>query len=265
MQQEAPLTKEKLDAILDEIAEFRVDLAEDPTLPELGTKYLQSSLAKCRAFLNRTHYYLQLTKRYEKDLKSNLKLLELNVDLKFNGLLADDATVRQQPSIDDRKALAISMMNSEYEEIAKLRASLMDAEETVKLVKAKYDDLNRTNSDIKLQRHLVKDDKMDQMTGGEGYEKPQARQDRVVTGGLAPPVKAEPIDPKDLLDPNRRPEDMPEPVDMAHAQQIADFFSGRSTGNGIQVHQGPESPKSTEEESVDEAPLQAISYDDLLS
>jgi hypothetical protein len=258
---EAPLTRQKLEEILDEIASYKVDLEEDPTLPHLGTRYLQSSLAKCRHFLNRTQYYLQLARRHEKNLRIQLKQCELNADLQLQQLLANEPSVRQQPSIEDRKAVAISFNHELYVEIGKVRADLLDTEETVKLIKAKYDDLNRTNSDIKLQRHLVRDDKIEQMNGGDGYVKPQANKDRTVEGGLTPAIKTQPMEPEDLWDENRRPDDMPVPVDRVHAQQIADFF-----GKTIRV-ESPSTPTQVSKpiKEEEERPLvEVISYDDLL-
>src|SRR5271157_5300473 len=94
--------KESLDQILIEIAEYQVELKEDPTLPELGTKYLQRILAQCRNYLNRTQYYYQMVKRIERELKVNLKMTELDLEFKIKEKLADDVLVRKEPSIEDR-------------------------------------------------------------------------------------------------------------------------------------------------------------------
>ncbi len=42
------LSGEKLETILGEITEYEVKLEEDPTLPNLGYRYLQKSIAQCR-------------------------------------------------------------------------------------------------------------------------------------------------------------------------------------------------------------------------
>lgn len=257
MLHEPALTREKIEEILDEIAGFRIDLEEDPTLPHLGVRYLQSSIAKCRQYVNRVHFYLQMVKRYEKGLRVKSKELELNIDLKTKSLLADDPVVRQAPAAQDRLAIATSMLKEDYEELSKIKTNLMDAEESVKLIKSKYDDLNRTNGDIKLQRNLVKDDKYDQMNGGEGYVKPQANKDRTIPGGMAAPVLAQNIEPKDLWDESRRPEDMPKPVDRIHAQQILEFFSSPAKINSV---------PSTETKPSDtlESTINVMSVDDLI-
>lgn len=235
-----PYTEAQLRQILEEVAKYQVELAEDPTLPELGTRYLQKCIAQCRSFLNRVQYYLQRVGRYEKELRLKVKLAEMDIELKINEKLADDPVVRQQPSINDRRALAIAQLKQEHEELAKLKIDLMDHQETLKLLKMKYGDLRSANADIKSQRQLVKDDIAGWAEGGEGYTRPQAKQDGTMDDGMPPPVTSK-IDPKDILDPEKRPDDLPEPRDAIHAQQIAEFL-----------------------DTEPEKPISRVSYDDLL-
>jgi hypothetical protein len=93
----------------------------------------------------------------------------------------------------------------------------------------KHQDLVRTNADVKSQRQLVKDDMESRLAGKQGYDRPQVRQDGSIVGILPPPVNVGKIDPRDLLDPEKRPDYMPEPVDEIHAQQIAEFFESKPT------------------------------------
>lgn len=252
------LDPEKLDSILTEISEFEVKLEEDPTLPELGARYLQSRIAQCRQFLNRTQYYLQITRRYEKNLKKAEKAFELDLELKMSGLLADDPLVRQQSAAQDRRALATSMLKVEHENLARFKVELQDLDGTIRIIKAKYDDLRHTNQDIKLQRQLVKDDRTGWESGDGGYVKPQSREDRTIPGGLPPPVRAEEINPEDLLDPEKRPEDLPEPRNPSHARQIVNFYANRPAPG---TTTGPTPTKPQE----DVAPVTTgMSYDDLL-
>jgi hypothetical protein len=246
---ESQINKDLLEKILDEIAGYDIQLETDPTKPSLGNAYLQKVLAQCRNYLNRVTYYLQQTKRHEKELRGKVKMLEMDLDFKMQEKLADDVVVRKQPSLEDRKAVASVMLKTEYDQLVAARAELLDAEETAKLIRARLDHLNRTNADIKLQRQMVRDDRSDQMNGGEGYGAPHLNRDGSVPGGLPPPI-APPVDPKDILDPKSRPEDMPEPVDGTHAQQLADFYSRESA---------PSQAKP------DESSAQKVSYEDLLS
>lgn len=213
-----------LEKILEEIAGYQIDLEPDPTLPNLGARYLNDVLAKCRNFTNRTVHYLQLMKRQERDLRMEMKLAESDLDFKLKEKLADDPMVRAQPSIEDRVALATVSLKDEHHVLARARADLMETEETVKLVKTRLDNLRQTSFDIKLQRQIVKDDRDGWGSGEGGYEAPSRNKDKTVADGMQAPVRPS-INPEDLLDPAKRPADMPTPVDSVHAAQIASFFN----------------------------------------
>ena len=214
-----------MDQMLEEVAAYAVQLEEDPTKPDLGTKYLQRVLAQCRNFLNRVQHYLQLSMRAERSLLTEIKQVELDLEFKIKNMLADDPIVRQQRALEDRKALAESLLKDESENLKNLRIRLIDVQETVKLLRFKYGDLARTSADIKMQRRLVCDDKFIQYGGGDGYGKPVINQDKSVPNGMPAPVPVEPLGPKDILDPNKRPDELPEPIDGAHAVQIAEFLA----------------------------------------
>jgi len=247
-------TGEQLSSILVEIAAFEVELAEDPTIPDLGVKYLNGRISLCRKYLNRVIYYVQTIGKQVKELTVQTRQMELDLELKLAQKLADDPEVRKQPSIEDRKALALMLLKPEHDNLGNLRLELLDATETLKIVKLKHQDLIRTNADIKSQRQLVKDDMEARLAGQPGYDKPQARQDGSVPDGMPPPVSPGAIDPKDLLDPEKRPDDMPEPVDEMHAQQIAEFFKNRPSA-------APAEPKADDSDVSNAAPSKP-SYDD---
>jgi len=233
------VSQEQLDSMLEEVSGYLVELEPDPTLAHLGSKYLQERLSKARNYTNRVMFYLQKCMRYEKSLRVQIKQKELDLEFKLKEKLADDVLVRKQPSISDRQALATTMLKDEYAILAEHRVVLIDVEETVKMLKMKYSDLQRTMGDIKTQRGMVKDDKMAQMHGDEGYDKPVINRDRSVPRGMPAPVPAEPINPEDLLDAKKRPDDLPEPRDREHAQLIGEF---------LQRH--PEKTKQNSESTV---------------
>ena len=245
--------KERLSAILEEIAPYEVQLEDDPTRPELGVRYLQKMVADCRKYQNRVSYYYQEVSREERKLRLELKAAELDLEFKTKEKLADDPTVRKQPSISDREALAATMLRDEHETVAGLRVDLLDIQESIKLIKFKHGELQRTSQDIKMQRGLVKDDAAMRLAGQEGYTSPVINQDRTVAGGLPAPIMKDDLNPTDLLNPEKRPEYTPAPVDSKHAQMIADFF------NGSQVT--APSPKNV---GIEET-IRAVSYEDLLS
>ena len=244
-------SREKLQQILDEVSGYSVELETDPTLPHLGTIYLQRVISECRNYMNRVMHYMQLIKVQEKNTKIRLRAAELDIERKVAEKLSDDVLVRKQPSIEDRKALATTMLAAEYENMAVLRSDLMDIEETSKLLKIKYDHLRGTSQDIKIQRSLVKDDAIIRMGGGEGYTKPQLNQDKSVPGGMRAPVAQDDLNPVDLLDPSKRPEDIPEPKDAIHAQMISDFFAS--------------APAKVVVVKAEAEEIRSINYDDLLS
>ena len=257
-------SKEQIDTILSEIVQFEVDLSEDPTLPNLGIRYLQKVVAQCRNYTNRVAYYLQSMARMERELLRELKILEMDLDFKTQEKLADDPIVRKQPSIDDRKALTYSMLKIENQRVAELRAELLDLQESIKIVKFRHAELQRTAHDIKTQRNLVKDDMQDQLSGGPGYTKPQAEQDGSVAGGLPPPVNVKPLEPADMFDPEKRPDDMPEPVDEAHAKQIVAFLQAHPIKpSKTMIDQSSDNSNSKTES--EQPQIVSISYDDLLS
>lgn len=216
------LTPDQVGLVLEEIAGYEVELEEDPTQPELGNKYLQRILSKCRKYLNRVQYYLEIIRVQERDLKLNVKESELDLDFKEKELLADDAEVRRMPSIKDRMSLVAIKLKDENEALNKKRIELLDIEETVKIIKHKYDHLRGTNGDIKVQRQMVRDSVPSD--GDAGYAPPDTNRDGTVKGGLPPPVTSA-INPTDLLDPEKRPDDLPVPKDAIHAKQIASFLN----------------------------------------
>ena len=240
----------KLQQVLDEVSQYSVELENDPTLPHLGTTYLQKVISDCRNYMNRVMHYMQLIRIQEKNTKIRLKATELDIERKMAEKLSDDALVRKQPSIEDRKALASTMLSEEYVAMAILKSELLDIEETSKLLKIKYDHLRGTSQDIKIQKSLVKDDAMIRLGGGEGYTKPQINQDKSVPNGMVSPIVPENINPEDILDPEKRPEDLPVPKDAVHAQMIADFLTSTASTHKI--------VKKEEE-------IKSLSYDDLLA
>jgi len=256
---------QSLERILDEVAGFQIDLATDPTLPNLGSRYLSEALAQCRNYTNRTIHYIQLLKRQELDLKMEVRMAEADLDFKLKEKLADDPQVRKQPSIEDRMALATVYLADEHRALVKARSDLLETEETVKLVKARLDNLKQTSYDIKLQRQIVKDDRDGWATAEGGYMAPSRNKDKTVAGGMQPPVRPA-LDPSDLLDPTRRPVDMPEPVDAVHAAQIASFFnSSLEEPSPVRDEEEQPPPKAVPgpEPKAEEAPRK-FSYADLL-
>lgn len=258
---------QKLDQILEEVSEYSVDIEPDPTLPELGFRYLQRVLSQCRNYTNRVTFYLQACMRLEKALKSEIRCVELDLEMKTRSLLADDPQVRQQSSIEDRKALAGTMLKAEHTLLDELRVRLVDVEETVKILKLKHSELLRTSNDIKLQRAIVRDDKLAQLSGEVGYSKPQVNQDRSVPAGMPAPVTSDQLNPTDLLEPGAEPAQFPTPIDNVHARQIAEFLAGPDCRNGhvgVNLVLEPQTRADNAPAEPDEPMVRTVSYADLL-
>ena len=256
------LPEDKLEEILEEIAGYEVELEVDPTKPQLGYAYLQRVLAQCRSYLNRVTHYLQITRRYEKNLRRKIQDFELDLDLKLAEKLADDELVRRQPAAQERRALAVSMLKEEHRNLALLKAEFLNLEETVKIIKAKQDSLKRTNGDIRLQRQMVKDDRDVWEGGDEGYTKPQRREDGSVPDGLPPPVSDKKIEAEEVLSGGRPAEPIPEPRDASASSEISAFYGTKvdgSDGGGP-----PPGPTDEPEEAAVEA-AGVVTYEDLLS
>ena len=246
--------REKIQQMLDEVAPFEIELEADPTQPHLGTKYLQETLSRCRSYLNRVQYYMGITRMYERTLRVHVHELELNIDFKMKEYLADDAIVRQQPSIEDRRALAAMNLKAEHAELNALKADLLDVEESVKLLKHKYDHLRATSNDIKMQRHLVKDDMDSRLRDEEGYDTPQTNKDKTVPKGLKAPVTADDLNPVDLLTEDAVPEKITSIPATASVDSLSSFFEN---------HSANWKKKSAETDDADNRVIRT--YDDLLS
>lgn len=266
------MESDRIEKILDEIAAYEIPLEEDPTLPHLGTAYLQRVLSQCRIYLNRVTFYYQELARDEKNLRVKLKVQEMDLDFKTKEKLADDTEVRKQPSISDREALAAVLLKQEHDAVSALKSELLNTEESLKIVKFKHSELLRTSADIRMQRALVKDDKDARLSGSDGYSSPQTSQDGTMADGLAPPITRQKIDPTDLLNPESRPDDLPEPVDAAHAKMIANFYGvfeqpsvKSAVIQPIESHKSEPATPSKPTDDPEASQVKSLSYDDLLS
>jgi len=243
-------TQEKLDQIL----------AEDPTLPELGTQYLRGLISKCRNFSNRVNYYIGQVAIHQRELKRELQIKELDLEFKLKELLADDRLVRAQANIKDREAVAATLVKTEYLAVANLRVQIQDSQEVSSILRATHRELSGTNRDIKMMRQMIKDDHEYGGPNGGGYSPPQRNQDKSVPDGMPNAIRPRVVDPVDLLDDEKRPDDMPKPVDAGHAAQIASFLNSAPQDEHTPDHRTVELG-----EPDDEKPLaSSMSYDDLL-
>lgn len=244
------LERNELDKIVEEIAGYSVELVEDPTLPQYGSAYIQKNLAICRNYSNRILFYLQKVSTSIRTQKRELTQRELDLDFKVSEKLAGDGIVRRQSSIADRKAYAIAQHKTEYETISDLKVKILDTEEILKVIKLKLTDLKQTSSDLRFQRQVIKDDKSAWMSGEGGYTKPGSRQDRTVPDGMVKPAVNVTKEPTDILNPNVKAADMPEPLDETHAKLIAEFLDEHPTDSTSDTDSIPDVPVTQEKPNV---------------
>ena len=122
-----------------------------------------------------------------------------------------------------------------------------------------------TAGDLKMQLTMVRDHIHMIMDGGEGFNKPQVGRDRSIPEGMPAPVQAR-IDPKDLLDPNKRPDDIPVPKDSAHAELIVEFLDRHSKPAApAPPTPAPETPPGPVLTKAVDSEVKSVSYDDLLA
>lgn len=253
------ISSKKLEDMLEEVINFEVELAIDPTSVNGSTsKYLQGRLSTCRSYINRTLHYLQLCKRYEKNVKKVLKLCELDLEFKQADLLSEDPHVKSGPSIKDRMALVHTKLKNEIEAKNSIAAEIQNLEDIIKLLKTKYDDLKQSNADIKLQRQIIKDE-IDAYMGGEesGYNKPQTDGRGFVENNMKPPVKIVDINPSDLLGDNNKAETIPQKEEPGY-KSISDFFDRKN-----EEEVTPSNHKLSEESPINTEEIK-ISYSTLL-
>lgn len=226
------IAPEKLEEILNQVSAFSVDLVEDPTLPEFGIRYITKVSAVCRNYQNRVQTYMQEVKRAEISLKREIKILETDVELKTNELLSKDEVVRKQSSIEDRKALAFSLISADHQNLSEARLELQDVEESYKILKMRYDQLKLTSNDIKIQRLAVKDE-MDFVKDGGGGTSKSARSGGVIERGMPPIVN---INDRNIVDEVYRGESPVEPIprrrDFSEAERDIQMFL-KSNGSSI--------------------------------
>jgi hypothetical protein len=80
-------------------------------------------------------------------------------------LLASDETIKRQPNIRDREALANTLLRDRVNAISALKGELLDLETVEKAVKMVHDELIRTSAEIKTQRQMLFADRVT----GAGY------------------------------------------------------------------------------------------------
>lgn len=147
---------ERVKAIYAEIEQYEIPLASDPR--SLGPLYLQNTIAKCRNCLNAVGRIQLEVHREKQDTSRRLRAAEVDHEVAFSEVLANDERVRRLPSIEDRKATANVILRESLNRISALKAELADLEYVEKAVRYRHKELSSTMTEIKLQRSLIRDE-----------------------------------------------------------------------------------------------------------
>lgn len=147
---------DRITSIYDEIAGYSIELDADPTV--LGPQYLGRVIAQCRNYLNRTTSILLEIRRDKQMTANRLAGEKAAFDIASDELLATDERVRARPNIRDREALIKVILKERVNRIHELENDLRNLDAIESAVKVRHNELVRTDSQIKTQRSLIRDE-----------------------------------------------------------------------------------------------------------
>lgn len=143
----------RVNEIYDHLTTLVVELDSNPAA--LGPAYLQDLISKVRGYLNQVSVFMQETLRERHELEDDLARKEAAFEIRANGLLTEDARVTRLPNIDDRKAMINVILSDDRAAILDLGVDIRNLTAVEKVVKHRQRELERTMSEIRLQRSLI--------------------------------------------------------------------------------------------------------------
>ncbi len=146
----------RVTTIYDEIGQYVIELEADPTA--LGVRYLNELISRCRNYLNRVSILLGELGKERRDISSALRAAEAVFQVSFDELLANDERVKRLPNITDRTATVNMLLREQRDHVESLKRELQDLEYVEKAVRHRHNELKSTNTDIKMQRQMVRDE-----------------------------------------------------------------------------------------------------------
>lgn len=172
------MNQDSIQKIYDEIGQLQLELEPDPTI--LGPRYINEITARCRNHLNKVTLIRLRLSREKRALKSRLAGEETLLAAERDRLLAEDETVRRQPNLRDREAVANTILRDRLNTIAQLKNELLDLDTVEKAVTLVHDELIRTGNEIKTQRSLILADRASGAAYGDEYDGPRDNRGRVL-------------------------------------------------------------------------------------
>ncbi len=138
------------------LAEMAVLLDADPLIH--GPKRLNNKVAECRNILNELErIFLDVSQRLHKAGRA-LRISETAFEMQRKHMLATDPLVRAERSVSDRDAATTMRLKKEVGELDDLRMDVADLDSILRVVKAKRADLKDTQSRLRDQINLCREE-----------------------------------------------------------------------------------------------------------
>lgn len=147
------LTDQRVEAIFQEMDELVIELESDAS--SMGPQYFQDLIATCRNYLNRVGLVLNELNRERMSVGSEVRRLEAAYELEYDDLLANDQTIKDLGSIEDRKAAAGWRLREQRAALNEARARQHELNAVHKVVAFRNKELHATMAAIRDQKRLM--------------------------------------------------------------------------------------------------------------
>ena len=147
------MLNERVDQIFKEMDTLVIELAADPSC--LGPSYFQDLIATCRNYLNRVGLVLSEVDRERLAVRAEERRLEALYDLERDNLLANDSSIKELNSIEDRKAATNWRLREQKAALLDVQAKARDLDAVYKAVSYRNKELHATMAAIRDQKRLM--------------------------------------------------------------------------------------------------------------
>lgn len=140
--------------IYERLLEIKVDIDVDlDQIPK--PQYINMKIGQCHTFIEEVEKYSIRVNREMSVLQRVLNDTEAEYEAKLDSLISDDEDIQSLPSIKDREAKAKGMLRDDLSKIKEYKNNLSDINNLSKAINLKLKNLNRANTDIKIQMRLM--------------------------------------------------------------------------------------------------------------
>jgi len=121
----------------------------------LNPRYISEKIGQCHICIQEVEkYYIQVSREMS-ILQRALNNAEAGYYVARDDLISNNSEIAALPSTQSREARANSMLKSQLDDIKNYKNQLSDLEKIFNTINVKLKNLNRTNSDIKIQLRLM--------------------------------------------------------------------------------------------------------------